>query len=191
MIILALKIETGSLRGKSFSPVDDKRTRYTTGQLRMSIMNMFDFNGAIIFDFFGGSGSFSFEAISNGAESSYIIDISKKAVSTIIRNAKTIGIDNKITVLNIDYSKAIEKFLSENTTADVIFADPPFNLGFCSELLQHIDSNPDILNDNGFILLEKSDKEEINYSCNGFILEQKRNYGDIELLIYTKKNRHE
>jgi 16S rRNA G966 N2-methylase RsmD len=89
--------------------------------------------------------------------------------------------------LNIDYSKAIEKFLSENTTADVIFADPPFNMGFCSEFLLHMDSNPGILNDNGFILLEKSDKEEINCINNCFFLEQKRNYGDIELLIYIKK----
>jgi 16S rRNA (guanine(966)-N(2))-methyltransferase RsmD len=187
VILLALKIETGSLRGKSFSPVDDKRTRYTTGQLRMSIMNMFDFSSAVIIDFFGGSGSFSFEAISNGAKRSYIVDISKKAVSTIIKNAKTIGIDDRISIFNTDYSRAMEKFSSESITADVIFADPPFNMGFCSEFLLHMDSNPGILNDNGFILLEKSDKEEINCINNCFFLEQKRNYGDIELLIYIKK----
>ncbi len=80
-----LKIETGKFKNRRIEAVNDPKTRYTTSILRQAVMNIFDFSGANLLELFAGSGVFSFEALSNGAIKSVLVDISSKSINCILK----------------------------------------------------------------------------------------------------------
>ncbi|HOO75297.1 MAG: RsmD family RNA methyltransferase [Thermotogae bacterium] len=184
---MSLKIESGMYKGLSFDTVSDKKTRYTPAQLRRTLMNIFDFSDSKLLEVFGGSGSVSFEIISNGALSSVIIEQNSRSVSTIIKNAKNLNLSDKIKVVKSDYRIAFEKLKSDGEKFDYIFADPPFNLNFCNEFLNITDSCSEIINTGGFIILEHSKHESVEKVLKNFIHDESRNYGDIDIEIFIKK----
>lgn len=181
---MSLKIETGKFKNKYIETVNDPKTRYTTSMLRQALMNMFDFNGAIILELFAGSGIFSFEALSNGAQKSVLVDISSKSVKSILENAKTLHVLKNIRVIKSDYRKVFSKLSSERF--DFIFADPPFNLGYIDELLKLLDKNFYILEEEGYIIIEKAKNENFIGAFENLTLVETRDYGDVELLILQR-----
>ena len=58
-------------------------------------------------DLFGGSGNMSLEAISRGISHSILCDIHGKAIATIRRNIKTLGIQQNCEIWKMDYKKAL------------------------------------------------------------------------------------
>ncbi|BBE31955.1 DNA methyltransferase [Tepiditoga spiralis] len=183
---MALKIETGTMRGQTYETVNDKRTRYTPGKLKQILMNIFDFQEVNLLEVFGGSGGFSFEAISNGASSSTIIEVNSKTVSSIIKNLNKLKISNKVQVIKNDFRKAIPKLKNSEKKFNIVFADPPFNLGFCNDFLEILDKNHEIIISGGYIILERSKRENYNLNLKNFVLDESRNYGEITLDIFKK-----
>jgi 16S rRNA (guanine(966)-N(2))-methyltransferase RsmD len=184
---MSLKIETGVMKGLTFDSVKSSKTRYTPGQLRRTLTNIFDFNEANMLEIFSGSGGVSFEFISNGLYHSHLIDINGKSISTIKKNAKKLDVLNKITPIKGDYRNIIPTLIENLINFNYIFADPPFNLDFCGELVKFIDDNHNILKQGGYFILERSKHE--TYS-NKFLthlkFDESRNYGDIDIDIYYK-----
>lgn len=185
---MSLRIETGNLKGKIIETNKKGNTRYTPSQLRRTIINIFDFQNSKILEVFGGSGCVSFEMISNKAYESTIIETSSKNYRLITTNTNNLNLKNKIKIIKGDYRFIIPKLEEEKNVFDYIFADPPFNLNYCNEFLNILDKHHFLLSENGYLILEKSKHENINYSIlNNFILDENRNYGDIDLLIFIKK----
>ncbi|PNR95053.1 methyltransferase [Petrotoga olearia DSM 13574] len=179
-----MKIESGKFKNINIDTVDDPRTRYTPATLRRALMSIFDFSGANFLEFFAGSGIMSFEVISNGAKSSTMVDISSKAVRSILKNAKSLGILDNIKVIKSDFRKSITKLSGEQF--DYIFADPPFNNRYVQEFLKFIDSNAFLIRNGGYIIIEKYKDEKSDYMPKNIIIEEVRDYGDIEILICFK-----
>ncbi len=184
---MSLRIETGTMKGLTFDTVKSSKTRYTPGQLRRTLTNIFDFNGANMLEIFSGSGGVSFEFISNGLKTSHLIDVNGKSISVIKKNAKKLKIEDKINPIKGDFRTIIPSLIENSLSFNYIFADPPFNLGFCDELVRFVDSNHEILKDGGFFILERSKHEiyEIN-NLKTLKLDESRNYGDIDIDIYYK-----
>jgi 16S rRNA (guanine(966)-N(2))-methyltransferase RsmD len=182
---MSLKIETGKFKNQSIEVVNNSRTRYTPAKIRRALMSMFDVSNANILEFFAGSGIVSFEALSNGARKAVLIDISSKSVSSILKNAKKLSVLKNIKVINSDFRKSISKISQEKF--DYIFADPPFNNNYVEEILKFISHNGDILEDNGFLIIEKHKNEQYGYSSKIMEEPEIRKYGDIEILIFRKK----
>lgn len=181
---MALKIESGKFKNITIETVDDRRTRYTPATLRRALMSIFDFSGVNFLEFFAGSGIMSFETLSNGAKSSTMIDISSKAVHSILKNAKSLGVLDNIKVIKSDFRKSITKLSGEQF--DYIFADPPFNNRYVQGFLKFIDSNKSLIRSGGYIIIEKHKSEKFDYIPKNIIREEVRDYGDIEILIFIK-----
>lgn len=184
---MSLKIETGNLKGLSIDTVKSSKTRYTPGQLRRTLTNIFDFNDSNMLEIFAGSGAVSFEFISNGLINSHLIDVNGKSISIIKKNAKKLNIINKINPIKGDFRNVIPSLIENGISFNYIFADPPFNLDFCKELVQFIDMNDLILKDGGYFILERSKHEEYKIdNLKNLKLDESRNYGDIDIDIYYK-----
>ncbi|MGM0639855.1 MAG: RsmD family RNA methyltransferase [Thermotogota bacterium] len=184
---MSLKIETGTMKGLNFDTVKSSKTRYTPGQLRRTLTNIFDFNGANMLEIFSGSGAVSFEFISNGLKNSYLIDVNGKSISVIKKNAKKLKIEDKINPIKGDFRTVIPSLIENDLSFNYIFADPPFNLGFCDELIRFMDTNNGILKDGGYFILERSKHEKYNIdNLKVLKLDESRNYGDIDIDIYYK-----
>lgn len=93
------------------------------------------FPDAIAFDLFAGTAVLAFETVSRGAAKGIVFEILKSAAREIQNNAKTLGISDKIEVLQtdvIEWSSGLpancERFKLRPEQLWVIFCSPPYAL---------------------------------------------------------------
>src|SRR5690606_6064291 len=95
-------------------------------KIRGAVFNMLgDISGLTVLDAFAGSGALSFEAISRGAKSAVMIELDKKAVSTIHENIQILGLEDSASVVN----RNIKGWSSNNQSLkyDIVICDPPYD----------------------------------------------------------------
>jgi len=91
------------------------------------------FQDAAVFDLFGGTGVLAFETLSRGASNGVVFEILKQAAREIQTNAKTLGIQDKMQILQsdvLDWSDglpaSIERFQLRPEQIWVVFCCPPY-----------------------------------------------------------------
>lgn len=99
-----LRIIAGTLRTRKIQFAVDPRTRPMKDRTREAVMSLLGgtFPDAAVFDLFGGTGVLAFEAVSRGAANGTVFEILKQASREIQINAKTLGIQDKMQVLQTD-----------------------------------------------------------------------------------------
>ncbi len=93
--------------------------------------------GATFLDLFAGSGIFSFEAVSRGAEQAVAIDSSRRGNAEIERLAKELGV--RVRTVTADVLDGIKRVGGE--VFDVVYADPPYAYEHYDELLMSLDKH--------------------------------------------------
>jgi len=176
-----LEITGGVFKGRKIKTVDDSRTRYTPSLVRKAIFDVFDVEGATFADVFAGSGIVGFEALSRGAKSTTMVDISKRAVKAILQNAEALGVKERIKVMQMDFRKALEAL--RHDPPDFMFLDPPFNGGYVEEILKLVQLHPPF---NTALILEASKHESKRISKPPSA--EIRRYGDIWLWIFYRED---
>jgi len=174
-----LEITGGLFKGRKIKTVDDSRTRYTPSLVRKAIFDVFDVEGTTFADVFAGSGIVGFEALSRGAKSVTMADLSKRAVKAILQNAEALGVKERIRVMQIDFRKAL-KALSHDPP-DFMFLDPPFNGGYVEEILNFVQLTPPFR----VALILEASKHESKRVPRPPSAEIRR-YGDIWLWIFHR-----
>ncbi|SHH15361.1 16S rRNA (guanine(966)-N(2))-methyltransferase RsmD [Thermosipho atlanticus DSM 15807] len=176
-----LVIETGSFKRKRLEMVPDKRTRYTPGKVRMALVNILNLNNKTVLDLCAGSGIVGFEFLSNGAKYVHFVEISSKAVKTIAANSRILGVEKRIKI----FKKDARIFLrTSKNRYEIVFTDPPFELGIVNNLLVNISN---IVTKDGIIIVEHSKKEKLSIPDSLELLVTKR-FGDIHLDFFRLKN---
>ncbi len=175
-----IRITGGIFKGRNLKVVPDPRTRYTSSMVRQAIFNMVDVKGKGFLELFCGSCIVTAEALSRGAESASVVDISRKAISVCRENLESLGVLEKVTIYKSD---AVRFVKSRGKAFDIIFMDPPYGLGLVEEVLKAM--RPDILKKGGIVIVEKFKKEGIFVPEFLEVLEE-RNYGDSGVVILRK-----
>lgn len=176
-----LKIESGKFRGKTINTVPDPRTRYTSAIIRRALSSMVDFEGKSCADICCGSGIVGFEMISNGASSVTFVDVSQKALYTVKSNAKSLGVDDMIAVYKEDARKFLEEY---DGTFDLIFSDPPYELGIVKEILDRVHK---VMKEDSIFILQCSKREKPKENDLKFLKISKiKEYGDSFLFFFEK-----
>ena len=124
-----LRITGGALRGRRV-PVPQGEVRPTSERARQAYFNIVGdrIDGARFLDLFAGSGVFSLEALSRGAESAVAVERNRRQCAAIEQIARHLGVNVK--ALAGDAIAAIPR-----TTFDLIYADPPYDYDAYDELL--------------------------------------------------------
>lgn len=181
-----MRVISGKFRGRVLKGHDIEGTRPTMDRVKESLFaSIQDYvEGAIVLDLFAGSGNLGIEAISNGASKIYFVDNNKECIQVIKENIKMLNsLDNSIVLLN-DYHEALKKFKEQGLKFDIIFIDPPYCYQVKNEILNMI-INYQLLNDNGIIVFEYQNDEDIDNSISLELLKNKK-YGDKYISIYKK-----
>ncbi|MGB9923191.1 MAG: 16S rRNA (guanine(966)-N(2))-methyltransferase RsmD [Pseudothermotoga sp.] len=173
-----MRITGGTFKGRELKTVADKRTRYTTSLVRQAIFNIIDVSEKRFLELFCGSAIVSFEAISRGAKNVVAVDISRKSVSTVIENSRKLGV--KINVVNSDFRRFLNSCID---SFDIVFADPPYNMGFVQVLLDTLSQKDHI---GKIIIVEKSASERFTLPDRFNLLKSKK-YSDTELIFLERK----
>jgi 16S rRNA (guanine966-N2)-methyltransferase len=82
---------------------------------------------ARVLDLFAGSGALGLEALSRGAASADLVEVSAAGVRAIRENGELLGAGDELRVHRADAMRFIEKL--EPRAFDVGFADPPYGHG--------------------------------------------------------------
>jgi 16S rRNA (guanine966-N2)-methyltransferase len=124
-----MRIVAGQWRGRRIRPPADARVRPTADRGReawMSIVNPYLVDARVL-DLFAGSGALGLEALSRGAASAVVVEVSAPGVRAIRENAELLGATDALIVHRGDAIKFIEHL--EPNAFDVAFADPPYGHG--------------------------------------------------------------
>ena len=120
-----MRIVAGRWRGRRIRPPADARVRPTADRVReawMSIVMPYLVDARVL-DLFAGSGALGLEALSRGAASADLVEVSAAGVRAIRENADLLGAGAELRVHRADAMRFIEKL--EPNAFDVAFADPP------------------------------------------------------------------
>ena len=170
-----MRVITGSARGRRLVTLEGDDVRPTTDIVKEALFSIiqFEIEGRNVLDLFGGCGQLAIEALSRGAKSATIVDLSKKSVEVIKKNVNTTGFTNNAFVVNSDavsfLSRTREKF------------DPPYSKGLIEKAFAKL---PDVMNEGGVIICEAPFTDELPEAAGDFVLQKKYRYGKTGLFLY-------
>lgn len=177
-----MRVISGELGGRRFSPPSKMKARPTTDIAREGLFNvlrnLIDYADISVLDLFSGTGSVSYEFASRGASEICSVEIEGKNIAFIKKTSETFKIKNH-DLFRADAFKFVEK---TNNQYDVIFADPPYQSTRIEELPKIVFER-ELLKKEGIFILEHS--KDYSFSSNKAFLQQ-RNYGSVCFSIFQQ-----
>ncbi len=126
-------------------------------------------------DLFAGTGRVGFEALRRGAASVVFVESVRDRAEAIRENLR----DDSCLVLSLEIRRALSWLSKREMRFDYVFADPPYNSGWC-EIFASLKNLDKILSDDCVIILEHSVREK-------FALDNKNNNNPYNLEILQEK----
>ncbi|MCU0462601.1 MAG: RsmD family RNA methyltransferase [Bacteroidales bacterium] len=175
-----MRIIGGKYKGRRITPAQSFKARPTTDFAREGLFNILNnrvgFDEISVLDLFSGTGSISYEFASRGAREVHLVEKDVKHIAVIRRIIKDIGFTN-IKPVHID----VKAFLKTCTHKyDIVFADPPYELKWLSEIPDLVTCSG-VIKDDGFFILEHP--RNINFSDHKLFFEH-RNYGGVNFSFF-------
>ena len=156
-----MRIIAGKYRGKKlFSPVSEM-VRPTSDRARESIFNILkskygrDFSGLKLLDIFAGTGAFGLEALSQGFDEVYLIDLD---TSSLLKNTALFK-GEKFTILKADATKLPKA----PAVFDIVFMDAPYHKGLSERTLESL-LVQGWISSNSLIIIETEKREPLAIS---------------------------
>jgi 16S rRNA (guanine966-N2)-methyltransferase len=150
-----VRINAGEWRSRLIKFPDAQGLRPTPERVRQTVFNWLgqDLTGKHCLDLFAGSGVMGFEALSRNAKSALLVEKTSVVYKAILENKAALKADHA-QVFHLD---ALH-FLDQNQQRfDVVFLDPPYNLGLLAKVLPLL---PAHLNQDAIVYVEAEYKIE-------------------------------
>lgn len=183
-----MRIIAGKFKGKKLNTPSEKNTkiRPTLDRIKEPMFSILMpyLKNAKVLDLFAGTGSLGLEAISRGASFVHLNDINKEALGVISSNIQlTVG-SKYARISRKEYQKCLKSLSSNNEKFDIIFLDPPYELGYEENCLKLI-SDYELLSSDGVIVLESDKIKSFPENVANFKQIDKRTYGRVTLRLYS------
>jgi len=169
-----MRIISGKYKGRRISPPKNLPVRPTTDMSKEALFNVlnnhFNFTGLKVLDLFAGTGNISYEFASRGSDNITCVDGDFGCVKFIKQTAAEF--DFNIAAIKSDVFQFLEK---NNTSYDIIFADPPYGLDqatFEKIVLKVFER--DMLDESGMMIIEHSKYTKMDHLIN---FSFKKSYG--------------
>jgi 16S rRNA (guanine(966)-N(2))-methyltransferase RsmD len=176
-----LRIIGGSLKGRRINPPSNFRARPTTDFAREGLFNILnnrvDFDSISVLDLFSGTGSISYEFASRGASTVHLVEKDMRHILGIRKILKELELEN-VKTIHIDV-KAYLKTCS--VKYDIVFADPPYELSWLSNLPDLV-TQSGVIKADGFFILEHP--RDLSFSSHKLFFEH-RNYGGVNFSFFN------
>jgi len=177
-----MKVVGGKYRGRPIKSMpkreDTKLLRPTTERVKESIFSILNnyLEGTKFLDLFAGTGSIGIEALSRGAEKVVFVESDRRFCKLIRENLQKLGIPKeKYEIICDDYTKALKKLSRRGEVFDFIYADPPYERGYYTRVVNMV-KNLGLLDRDGLLILEEPKKNPFIPEDEEWLVE-KRNYG--------------
>jgi 16S rRNA (guanine966-N2)-methyltransferase len=176
-----LRIIGGTYRGRRINPPSNFKARPTTDFAREGLFNILnnrvDFETISVLDLFSGTGSISYEFASRGAAMVHLVEKDIKHVIGIKKIVSELGFKN-IKPIHID----VRAFLKTcSIKYDVVFADPPYELSWLTELPDLV-TQANVIKEDGIFILEHP--RDLSFTDHKLFFEH-RNYGGVNFSFFN------
>jgi 16S rRNA (guanine(966)-N(2))-methyltransferase RsmD len=162
--------------------------RPTSGKVKAALFNILGSAGRLganFLDLFAGTGAVALEALRRGAASALCVESDRAAAAAIIGRFTAAGYPKEIAVcLCMDVRRALPRLAGEGKTYGVIFADPPYCMGWGKTLPGLAAANIKLLTPGGVFVFERSSREE---PAGIFAARDDRIYGETVLSFYWNR----
>lgn len=182
-----MRVVSGSRKGTPLKSLTGNLTRPTSDKVKESIFNMIGpyFDGGIVVELFGGSGSLSIESLSRGVDEAYIFEKNPKACSIIRENVVKCRFTDEVHILRNDARNAVKALQSSDVLVDLLFIDPPYAEDKYYDLaMEFVQAN--LLSDNAIIICEHEKQLTLPDSYGEYIKTKNPIYGNSAISIYMK-----
>ncbi len=173
-----LRIIGGKWRGRKLQFPTIEGLRPTGDRIRETLFNWLapHIHGARCLDLFAGSGALGLEALSRGAASVTFVDQSREACDNLKQH---------LTLLQADQGRVIQsdaqRWNSKDESYDIIFLDPPFDLGMLDSMKSIIGNSIKVC-EHSLIYIEQS-LDEANIDTDWQLLKSKST-GAVQYNLY-------
>lgn len=178
----------GTLKGRSLLSPKGHLHRPTSSLLRKTVFDILQpyTEGCSFLDLCAGTGAMGFEAISRGASFATFVDKSHIAVKTIKENGEALGISPQIKTYCADVLVALERFISQNLSFDIIYFDPPYDLPLYLPVLEKLGSSS-LLQKDGLLLVEERYPPKVPAEAGNLIIKKTRRVSSSALHEFIKQ----
>ncbi len=179
-----MRVISGSARGTKLESLEGLSTRPTIDRVKEGIFSSIQFvvPGAKILDLFAGSGQMGIECLSRGAMKGVFVDSNKDAVNVVIKNIKACNLFDKARVVNMTAQDYLNSCKDE---FDIIFLDPPYNMGILDEILEKVYQ---ITAPGGIIIAESELGWKPSKEIVGLEMVKQYKYGKVFVTKFQKEN---
>jgi 16S rRNA (guanine966-N2)-methyltransferase len=180
------RIISGKARGFRLQPVPGDITRPITDRVKEAIFNILggDVQGSTLLDLFAGTGSVGIEALSRGAALVRCIDINWQAVNTVKSNLVHTKLSKDAEVIHADAFQFILRV--PDRQFDYIFVAPPQYKKMWELALSNLDTNPDWLHPEGWLIVQIDPVEYQKMELVNFQEFDQRRYGSTLVLFFKR-----
>ena len=165
----------GTLRSRRLPNVPKHGVRPTPARVKESLFAILDdrIDDAIVLDLFAGSGALGFEALSRGAKFATFVESNAQVADRLREAAVELGVAKKSEVFTMRAERAIARL---QRTYDVVFVDPPYEMGFPEAPLRALQTR-ELLAPEAVIVFEHSGHS--SPPTPGFETTREERYGDV------------
>ncbi len=186
-----LRVISGTARGRKLRVAAGDTTRPITDQVKESLFNIIgpDIAGASLLDLFGGTGAVGIEALSRGAAFVRFVDLNRSPIQTIRANLEHCNLAENAEVIRGDAFTLIEQ--RADRQFDYLYVAPPQYKGMWKQALLAIDTHPDWLSDDAWVIAQIHPTEYEKLELESLDEFDQRLYGSTQLVFYQRRVRNE
>lgn len=170
-----LRLTGGTLRSRRLPTVPKRGVRPTPARVKESVFAILGarVDDAVVLDLFAGSGALGFEALSRGAKWATFVEASAPVAERLREAATDFDVEDRCEILGMRAERAVARL---DRRYDLVFVDPPYELGFPEAPLTVLRKR-NLLADDAIVIFEHSGAE--SPETPGFTETREERYGDV------------
>jgi 16S rRNA (guanine(966)-N(2))-methyltransferase RsmD len=181
-----MRLTGGSDRGRRLRAPRGATTRPTAAKVREAIFNILGPPPeAPILDLFAGTGSLGIEALSRGAERAFFVERDGRALASLSRNLREVGLAERATILGTNVRAALSRLAEGSEQFAWVFVDPPYAAGEVPGVLELL-SGGELLRSGAVVIVEHDRRHVPPDSSGNLHLVDRRFYGDTGISFYRQ-----
>jgi len=183
-----MRIIAGTAKGIRLKTPKGMKTRPTADRVKESVFGILAARplDAEVLDLFAGTGNLGLEALSRGAASAILVDKNSQSIKIMMENAILTDLAGMAVICREDVLQALRRFDDERKSFDLIFCDPPYNLGLAPKVLQTLETGG-VLREGGVLVLEHSRHEKLPDGLKRIVAYRSEFYGETVVSFFTKQ----
>ena len=183
-----MRIIAGTAKGIRLKTPKGMKTRPTADRVKESVFGILAARplDAEVLDLVAGTGNLGLEALSRGASSAMLVDKNSQSIKIMMENAILTDLAGMAVICREDVLQALRRLDGEGKSFDLIFCDPPYNLGLAPKVLQALETGG-VMRDGGVLILEHSRHEKLPDGLKRIVAYRSEFYGETVVSFFTKQ----